>query len=422
LADWQTNIAHNANGNPRLMFCVAVAFSGPLLKVIGASSAIFHLSGDSSIGKSGALTAAGSVWGSTEAQVHSWRQTSNALEYTAAIHNDSLLILDELKEVDPKEAAAIVYMLSNAQGKGRAHHAGGLREVTSWRIAGLSSGELGMGDHLATAGQKHHAGQMVRFMEIAADAGKGHGMWNHVGGLIEGGKAFTDVLKKMARRYYGTAGRAFVTELCKRVDSIPALWRQHDLAFAEDYKPTNAGGQVLRVMAAFSLVAFAGELAAQWQIVPWPQGAATAAAGGLFDEWAQERPSKGNSEDGQIIAHVRGVLERTWQSKFVDWHRSTEDRADLSRMAAVHDSLGFRKRDVPFDEHNPSYIFYITRARFAEEFAAKGGFKPKRVAALLKTRGVLNCDPDSTTLRETLPNGDPRSYCILGSKIWALDT
>ncbi len=422
LTDWQNHIGHAANGNSRLMFCLCVAFSGPLLKVLGAASAIFHWAGDSSIGKSGALTAAGSVWGPPETQVHSWRQTSNALEYTAATHNDALLILDELKEVDPKEAAAIAYMLSNAKGKGRAHHAGGLREATCWRIAGLSSGELGMGDHLASVGQKHHAGQQVRFIEIGADANCGHGMWNNVNACIDGGKQFTDMLKKFAGRYHGTAGRAFVGELVKSVDSMPALWRQHDLAFAEDYKPAKAGGQVLRVMGAFSMAALAGELAAKWEIVPWPRGEATAAAGDLFREWLKERPTQGNSEDAQIIAHVRNVLERTWQSKFVDWHRSTEDRADLSRMAAVHDSLGFRKRDVPFDEHNPSYVFYVTRARFAEEFAAKGGFKPKRVAALLKARGVLNCDPDSTTLRETLPNGDPRSYCIVGSKLWAIES
>lgn len=422
LRDWCLHIAAQAVGNPRLMFCLSVAFCGPLLKPTGAASAIVHLFGDSSIGKSGAVTAAGSVWGPPETQVHSWRQTSNALEYTAATHNDALLILDELKEVDAKEAAAISYMLANAKGKGRAHHAGGLRDATVWRIAGLSSGELGMGDHLASAGQKHHAGQQVRFIEVAADAGVGHGMWNNVAPLDpDAGKNFTDRIKKHAGRYYGTAGRAFVTELCKHIDSIPSLWRRHDLAFVEDYRPASAGGQVMRVLASFSLVAFAGELAAAWGVVPWQKGEASSAAGALFEEWLKDRPTRGNSEDAQIIAHVRGVLERTWQSKFVDWHRATEDKADLSRMAAVHDSLGFRKRDVPFDEHDPRYNFYITRARFAEEFAAKGGFKPKRVAALLKARGVLKCDPDSTTLRETLPNGDSRSYCVLGAKMWAVE-
>jgi len=421
LNDWQNHVAHPAIGNPRLMFCLAVAFAGPLLKIVGAASTVFHLVGDSSIGKSGALTAAGSVWGPPEAQVHSWRATSNALEFTAAQHNDSLLILDELKEVDAKEAAAIAYMLTNAKGKGRAHHAGGLREATSWRLSGLSSGELGMGDHLASAGQKHHAGQQVRFIEIGADAGAGFGMWNDVGACVDGGKQFTDQIKKFAGRYHGTAGRAFIATLVKQVDHIPALWRRHDLAFSEDHKPGNAGGQVLRVMTAFSLAAFAGELAAKWQIVPWAEGAATAAAGDLFLEWAQDRPTRGNAEDAQIITHVRGVLERTWQSKFVDWHRASEEKSDLSRMAAVHDSLGFRKKDVPFDEGNPAYLFYVTRARFAEEFAAKGGFKARRVAALLRTRGVLRCDPDGTTLRETLPNGDPRSYCIIGSKLWGVE-
>lgn len=421
LSDWQTNIAHWANGNPRLMFCLCTPLTGPLLKPLAASSVTFNMGGESSTGKTGGITAGCSTWGPPEAQVHSWRATSNALEFTAAQHNDTLLCLDELKEVDPKEADAVVYMLSNQRGKGRAHHAGGLRESTSWRIVGLSSGEMGLADHLASAGKKHHAGQQVRFIEIAADAGAGLGMWNDVHGMLDGGKGFTEMLKKNASRYYGTAGRAFVAELVKRQDEVPRLWRSHDLAFAEDYKPANAGGQVLRVLSAFSLVAFAGALAAKWGIVPWAEQDVIAAAGGLFEEWLKERPTKGNAEEAQIISHVRGVLERTWQSKFVDWARTTEDRADLSRMAAVHDSLGFRKRDVPFDESNPSYLFYITRQRFVEEFAAKGGFKHKRVASLLKARGVLVCDADSTTLRETLPNGDPRSYCISGTKLWALD-
>lgn len=421
LSDWQTNIAHRANGNPHLIFCLSAAFAGPLLKIVGASNFFIHLCGDSSIGKTGALHAAASVWGPPEEQVHSWRQTSNAQEYTASMHNDSLYVLDELGMSDPKECDAFTYMASGGKGKGRAHHAGGLRESTSWRIVGLSSGELGMGDHLASAGKKHHAGQQVRFIEVAADAAAGLGMWNDVHGMLDGGKGFTETLKKNAARYHGTAGRAFVAELVKHQDEVPRLWRSHDLAFTEDYRPANAGGQVLRVLSAFSLVAFAGALAAKWGIVPWAEQDVIAAAGGLFEEWLKERPTKGNAEEAQIISHVRGVLERTWQSKFVDWARTTEDKADLSRMAAVHDSLGFRKRDVPFDESNPSYLFYITRQRFVEEFAAKGGFKHKRVASLLKARGVLVCDTDSTTLRETLPNGDPRSYCISGTKLWALD-
>jgi uncharacterized protein (DUF927 family) len=375
------------------------------------------------------------VWGSTEAQVHSWRTTDNAIEYTAAQHNHNLLILDELREVDPKAAGAIVYMLTNAKGKGRAHHAGGLRESTAWAIAMLSSGEIGLSEHLASAGQKHFAGQEVRFIEVDGDAGKGFGMWCDVGACIGGGKQFTDDLKRFASRYYGIAGRAFLTELVKdtNLTQLTTLWRRHESEFAQAYKPKDAGGQVLRVMTAFCLVGFAGELAARFEVLPWPVGAATSAAGELFTKWQKARPAGGNSEEFKIIKHVLGLMQRTWQSRFIDWDRSSGTRRelggpsagdfdpDLSRMPAVQDALGFRKPDIPFDKNNPQYFFYVSRTRFEDEFASKAGFKHKRVAALLKKHGVLRCDADGTTWRETLPNGDPRSYCIVGQKLWALD-
>lgn len=437
LADWQSYIAHPATGNPRLMFTLSAAFAGPLLKPLGMQGSAFHWAGDSSTGKTSAQHAAASVWGSPTEQVHSWRSTANALEYTCALHNDMTMVNDELRELDAKDAGAVAYMQSNGKGKGRAHHAGGLREAVSWRIVMLSSGELGLADHIASAGQKHYSGQEVRFLEIEAEAGAGLGMWNDVGACIGGAKQFTDNLRKFALRYHGTAGRAFVRKLIKSLGMLPTWWRSHEAAFAEQYRPADAGGQVLRVMTSFCLVGFAGELAARFEVVPWQRGAALSAAGRLFAEWLRARPSAGNGEEEKIIAHVRGIMERTWQSKFIDWHRASgthrvndqaraNDQArgdfdpDLSRMAAVHDALGFRKPDIPFDTEHPHYFFYVTRARFAEELATKGGFKPKRVAAVLKNHGVLRCEDDNTTCRETLPNGDARSYCIIGQKLWAL--
>ena len=101
LQAWQDQIAALAVDNPRLTFTLSVAFAGPLLKPCGGASCAFHWTGDSSLGKSGSLHAAGSVWGHPQGAVHSWRSTDNSLEYVAAQLNDGLLILDELKEVDP---------------------------------------------------------------------------------------------------------------------------------------------------------------------------------------------------------------------------------------------------------------------------------------------------------------------------------
>lgn len=436
LQQWQDRIARLAIGNHRLMFVLSVALAGPLLRLTGGASCAFHLVGDSSLGKSGALIAAGSVWGDPSRTVHSWRATDNALEYVAAQHNDGLLILDELKEVDPRQAGQVAYMLSNSQGKNRAHHSGGLREAITWRVAVLSSGELGLADHLAQAGQKIHAGQEVRFIELPADAGQQRGMWDELHGLGSGG-AFTDAIKDAATKYYGTPARAFIEALAMRTNEVLPTAENVRRFFADQFVPSNAGGQVRRVASAFALVAAAGELASKWQICPWPKGAALNAAGQLFSDWLALRPTAGNLEDARILAHVRETLERHWMGRFIDWHRVSEPGADLSRMAAVHEALGFRRdmarsngelarqyaeatgAEPPEEKQRAAdFHFYVMRQRFKQEFCAAGGFGVKRVSSLLRERGILRCDKDGATYRETLPNGDRRSYVIIASRLW----
>lgn len=427
LSDWKKRVAEPARGNPRLMFALCVALAGPLLMRVGAASFAVHWTGDSSIGKSAALAAAGSVWGDPQRIVRSWRSTDNSLEYVAAQHCDGLLILDELKEVDPKQAGAIAYMLGNEKGKNRAHHAGGLREAITWRITMQSSGEIGLADHMASAGQKSHAGQSVRFIELPADAGGDHGMWNNIG-VLPGGREFTDDLKKASRLYYGTAGRAFIAAIIENKDGLYRLAQQFEDELFRGHVPASAGGQVRRVARSFALAATAGELAIDWGIAPWKEGEALRAAGHMLRAWLRGRPTEGNLEDAQILAHVIDVMQRNWQARFIDWHRVRGDAAggyeppeghqsapDLSRMAAVPDALGFRKRQTPFDPTEPHYLYYIETERFRAEFCFKGGFDPRRVAALLGREGLLHTTEKSRwTVREDLPSGSKTSYCIDG--------
>lgn len=51
--------------------------------------------------------------------VRTWRITDKALEALATRHNDTLLILDEMSQVDPNQAGEVAYMLGNGRGKGR---------------------------------------------------------------------------------------------------------------------------------------------------------------------------------------------------------------------------------------------------------------------------------------------------------------
>jgi uncharacterized protein (DUF927 family) len=61
--DWKENVARFAVGNSRLAFSISTSVAAILINACGIESGGFHFRGASSIGKSTALLAAGSVWG-----------------------------------------------------------------------------------------------------------------------------------------------------------------------------------------------------------------------------------------------------------------------------------------------------------------------------------------------------------------------
>jgi putative DNA primase/helicase len=177
LEGWQQEIAAKADGNPRLALCLAAAFVGPIMELADAEGGGLHLRGDTSGGKTTCLKAAASVWGAHSAWVQTWRMTANGVESTAAQHSETLLCLDELRELAPRDAVTVPYMLAHGRAKGRQRAEGGLRRQAQWRVFFLSTGELGLADLAAQAGDKPAGGTDVRMIDIAADAGSGRGVW-----------------------------------------------------------------------------------------------------------------------------------------------------------------------------------------------------------------------------------------------------
>jgi hypothetical protein len=68
-------------------------------------------------------------------------------------------------------------MLANGQGKVRMTREIRVRPMMEWRLAFLSSGEISLADHLQTIGRQVCAGQEVLRINLAADAGKGMGIF-----------------------------------------------------------------------------------------------------------------------------------------------------------------------------------------------------------------------------------------------------
>jgi len=211
---WRQNVGRYCLDNPLLIVgvCAALMFrtngmsrahecaratAAPLLHLCGVDGFGLHLYGASSTGKTAALYPALSVWGEPNQLRHSWRATANGLEGTALAHNDALLALDEMGEVDPKEAGDVAYMLANGQGKTRAGKYGEMRLPARWRLVFLSTGEVTLESHLASIGKRVKAGQQVRVIDLSADAGAKMGVFNQSHGMSTADLA--DHLKQLSR-------------------------------------------------------------------------------------------------------------------------------------------------------------------------------------------------------------------------------
>ena len=207
---WRKEVAARAVGNSRLIFAISTAFVGPLLMIARIDGGGFHIRGHSATGKSTALHVAGSVWGGGEDRgyVRSWRTTDNALEGLALVHNDTLLPLDEIAEVDARTAFKTAYMLSNGQGKARSNKAGDLRQSYEWRSSFLSTGEITLASKVSEDGHHMTAGQSVRVIDIPADAGAGMGLFEALHGFNHPGQ-LAEALRDATHRHYGHASRVF---------------------------------------------------------------------------------------------------------------------------------------------------------------------------------------------------------------------
>ncbi|WP_338453917.1 DUF927 domain-containing protein [Aeromonas veronii] len=379
LAEWQQCVAALAVGNSRLCFALSLAFAAPLLTLVGMEGGGFHLKGESTDGKTTIMKAAASVYGNPDRYSQTWRATGNAIEGIASRHNDALLCLDELGELDGKEAGQVAYMLANGQGKGRSKQDGELRERKAWRLLFLSTGELSLEDHAASAGQRTQAGMEVRTIQIPSNTGH-HGAFEWLHGM-EGGRLFADTLKTNADRQHGTAFRALVEGLAIDLDTHRERLAREIKRLASELTPKGAGNQVGRAINRFALVAAAGELATRLGVTGWPEGEAIRAARVCLKAWLMERGHLGNKEDATTLEQVRRFITAHQHSRFADWFDASHRPANM---------VGYRKAD------SDGVSFFVLPPGWAE---LTKGRDPKRAAHLCLEAGYLLTGKDKKRLQ-----------------------
>lgn len=404
---WQTHIGRLCVGNSRLILAVCTALAAPLLTPLGLESGGIHFRFASSGGKTTALAVAASVCGDPRRGrfMESWSSTKNGLEGLAASRHDSLLLLDEIGQLDGREAGDAAYLLSNEIGKQRAERDGSAARRRTWKLLFLSTGELSLAEHMRAAGKRARAGQEIRLIELpAADAA--------AAGLFEelhdhpNGDSFSNALLKATAQWHGAPLRAWLAALTQTLDPLLEELRESIALFKHEHTPPKADGQVHRGVRRLALLAAAGELATRLGITGWTAGAAWDASVSGLQSWLQDRGGPGAREDLEALAQVRKFLELHGESRFAPWH--------CPEHHAIPNRAGFRKADDQGDGER----FYIFPETFKAEVCA--GLDWKRAARVMIERGWLVASAEGKSSRfERLPSiGGSRCFVLIGSQVF----
>ncbi|OGQ55382.1 MAG: hypothetical protein A3J24_02620 [Deltaproteobacteria bacterium RIFCSPLOWO2_02_FULL_53_8] len=403
VAQWRATVATLAAGNTRLVFSVSVAFAGALCDVASEDSGGFHLRGGSSSGKTTALKAAASVWGNPNVYPRLWRATANGLEGLAALHNDGLLILDELSQIDPKEAGEAAYLLANGQGKARASQSGAPRQSARWRLLFLSAGEESLTALMARAGRKANAGQEIRLADIAADAGHGMGAFEVLNGQPSPA-ALALAVKDAAIQYHGAVGLEWLRLLVNDRAALITQLEDRIREFVEKVVPSDAAGQVLRVARRFALVAVAGQLATDYGLTGWKMGETDRAAKTCFDAWLDSFGGTGNREERAILSQVQAFFEAHGASRFEDVETQGTQR--------IINRVGFARKGA-----NGEREYLVLPEAFRRELCCGFDFKVA-TATLIKAGWLKPGNDGKTSQKPHIPGiGRPRCYVFTGPEV-----
>jgi uncharacterized protein (DUF927 family) len=323
LDDWIGNVGKYCKGNSLLVLLTSYMLTGPLLKLVSMEGGGLHIYGPSSSGKTTCASVAGSVCGGggTQGFVRQWRTTSNALESTATMFNDGVIILDEIGQATSETVSQIAYMLPNSQGKERLKSDGTKNRSYTWRLNFLSTGEMAIVDKIEETGKlKAQAGQEVRIIEIPIDAGNASSTFEDLHGFASSND-FSIMLGKNSKQFYGTALRVFISCLIQNITNNADFIRLKSLAIDEFVRkncPEGSSGQVLRAARKFGLIATAGEMGIEFKVFPYDTGEAVRAAEKWFKVWLQQREGLENKEILKAISNMKDHFDKYGPSKYID--------------------------------------------------------------------------------------------------------
>ena len=194
LQDWAAAIDPYRK-NELFRFIMAGAFAAPLLRILDHRIFIIHHYGNTRIGKTAALKAALSVYGSPDNLLVNFNATKVALERIAALFRDLPLGIDEKQASNKQEfIEGLMYMLALGSGRARGSKHGGLQEQATWQSVIMTTGEE------PSSVDETKSGIYSRVLEVTGQAFESEAAARPLHNL----------------KHYGSAGPVYIEEIKKR--------------------------------------------------------------------------------------------------------------------------------------------------------------------------------------------------------------
>lgn len=181
----------------------------------------------------------------------------------------------------------------------------------------MSSGEVSLNTHLSEAGETSRGGQLVRLVEIEADAGENNGIFNKTPQNTDP-RILADHLRQQCLKYYGQPIRAFIQNLLQRPDLNLEIEQLRQL-FLKNVDETKLSRQLWRVANRFSLIAAAGVLASRMKVLPIEESSILDSVTVCFQSWIDKNSAHPDFESASILSQVRHYLQSYGCSKFSEW-------------------------------------------------------------------------------------------------------
>ena len=319
LEGWKAAAALAVKENWLCILGLCSGFIGPLIALCDMGALFILISGPSGDGKTTALELGASPWGDPNFDhdagvIWSLNATPAAAETLAKRGNGAGFFFDEMKHLDPKKAAAFIFMMTGCVGKKRATVKMSTQPVLKWSGGGLLSNERTLKQTIALAGEEFDPGLNVRLPDV-----------HTAGHIVKSAPDTFTAIKDGIRNNFGHAGPEFVQHLFRRhYTDDPAKLRSEIEAAAKGIEgPGSKGvtGQELRAARVFGVFQRAGEIAVEAGLLP----AGTDVAGVVRKAWGIYRAGPGAQAIDPKEANVRWFHEAYAKARLTHFHDLTKD-------------------------------------------------------------------------------------------------